>query len=264
MPLIQVPIYLGPSIILDMILSNKIKIEKKSITSNLEERENINPQTQPQDQLGKRKSIDTKLSSEDQCNKNISPQQNNFFKKRKKHGARLPFFIYSAKGRELLKDEDGDDNSIEDFISENNICDFDTFLNAIKSGSLEDLLKLNFVINHFSAIDAMGNNALIQATLLNKVPIMKYLLERNASVNFKNSNQCSALDIAAWLGLIDAVELLIIHDACEDIYEEECGALFHARQQGHAIIVNKLTDKIKQNYDNYMAKRRPSKSYGYI
>lgn len=219
MPLIEVPRHLGSPIILDILLNKSHPLNQEFSKHEEPEKENVYI---------------------------INGQP---FKKITLLGEQQ-ITIFSAKGRDLFNVSNS--YNLSNFIMDENICDFDTFINAIKSGSLAELQRLNFVSNHFSMTDITGNNALIWATLINATAIMEYLLKRNCPKTQKNGNGWRALDIAAYIGSEEAVTLLINNGACDDFEEEESSALFQAKQQNHPNIIKLLENKIAQNKHEYM------------
>ncbi len=175
-------------------------------------------------------------------------------KERNQSEMNSPWLIYSTKGHNRFFKEN--DNPVETFISENNICTFDKFLSTVKEGSLTKLLQLNFLKNHFTAQDVDGNNALILATFFNFTNIMEYLLANKSPVGLRNAQRYSSIDIAAALGNIKAIEILIHHGGCEELEEQDCSAIFYAYQNGYTQIVDILRAKIKQNFDEHQERRR--------
>lgn len=246
MPLIDIPDYIRQTILIDLALKTTAyeNIENENTEPALNQQTNIPLTTIPGTTIAH-----TLVGH----NNNVAPRHLKL-KKRNQHYMNSLYLIYSSKGNDRFFKEN--DNTIETFISENNICTFDNFLSSIKEGSLTKLLQLNFVKNHFTAPDIHGNNALILATFFNFTDIMQYLLEKKSPVGFRNYEGYSAIDIAASLGNSIAVRILIAHGGCEEIEEQDCNALSYAIQKGSTEIIDMIRAKIKQNFDEYENRRR--------
>lgn len=219
MPLIDVPSFLGPPLVLDVLLNKFHPLHQQFSKQEDTEKENVYI-----------------INGQPWQRKTLLGDQR--------------VTIFSATGRALFNDNNN--YTLSQFVKDSNICDFDTFLNTIKSGSLEALDHLNFVRNHLSLTDPEGNNALIWAASINATNIMDYLLKLNCPKKQKNLGGYSALDVAAYAGLTDAVTLLVNHGACDYLEPAECSALLLARQQNHEDIIQILENKIAQNYQEYM------------
>lgn len=73
--------------------------------------------------------------------------------------------------------------------------------------------------------DKNGNTALIHASLLNKVDIVKLLLENGADINDKFNNEIKLVELVFQLGFKEVLELLISNGA-HDILEEYASSFF--------------------------------------
>ena len=107
--------------------------------------------------------------------------------------------------------------------NENNINLIELINNDTEYSEIKDIIEKGIYINKK---DVFGNTALIRASILNKVDIVKLLLENDADVHYKLTNGSRLVELIFQLGYKEILELLIMHGA-DNIFDEYANSFFH-------------------------------------
>ena len=121
---------------------------------------------------------------------------------------------------------------------------------ASEDGSIEVMKSMLKNKANPDLISNAGRTALTIATLQNKPKAVELLLQENADPNIRDSNDCTALMLAAVRGYEEIVDTLMKNKRVDPNIQRKDGmtALIFASHEGHAEIVNHLLQK-KANPD---------------
>lgn len=160
----------------------------------------------------------------------------------------------------------------DSYRKENNICSEAEFINAVKSGNVENVKKLNFLDEHleyrealyfdeeFGGCDYDSGSVLMHAVSSNNIQMTKYLLDNGANANdscFDDGK--TVLQAATRTGNEALVRLLLEKGAdptVSDFGLDEERPVDIARQQGFTKIANMLT----YFYHNYFSEKSTKKT----